>query len=138
MMRVAFFAPLRFFRPILEPIAAAVDGRAEVLVAGDRAAVLAFRPHVLVQAATEHLEFFRSRLPDTVIGSVRHGLVTKGLAARLPKRTGANRFDFICVGDRIKPARDHAAGAPAAEYWFTGYPQLDPLFRAVAAGPVNG
>ena len=129
MIRVAFFAALRFHAPILAPVRDALGGRAETLLAGDRRAVVAFAPHVVVMAASPHLEYFRHHLPGAFIVNVRHGLIGKQGLRRLPKRASARRFDAVCIGDPLRKVHYERAGARPDMFWDTGYPQMDPLFR---------
>ena len=129
MIRVAFFAALRFHAPILAPIRDALGGRAETLLAADRRAIVAFAPHVVVMAASPHLEYFRHHLPGAFIVNVRHGLIGKQGLRRLPKRASARRFDAVCVGDPLRKVHYESAGARPDIFWDTGYPQMDPLFR---------
>ena len=129
MIRVAFFAALRFHAPILTPVRNALGGRAETLLAGDRRAVVAFAPHVVVMAASPHLEYFRHHLPGAFIVNVRHGLIGKQGLRRLPKRASARRFDAVCIGDPLRKVHYERAGARPDMFWDTGYPQMDPLFR---------
>ena len=128
-IRVAFFAALRFHAPILAPVRDALGGRAETLLAGDRRAVVAFAPHVVVMAASPHLEYFRHHLPGAFIVNVRHGLIGKQGLRRLPKRASARRFDAVCIGDPLRKVHYERAGARPDMFWDTGYPQMDPLFR---------
>ena len=128
-IRVAFFAALRFHAPILAPVRDALGGRAETLLAGDRRSIVAFAPHVVVMAASAHLEYFRHHLPRAFIVNVRHGLIGKQGLRRLPKRASARRFDAVCVGDALRKAHYERAGARPDMFWDTGYPQMDPLFR---------
>ncbi len=132
MIRVACFAALPFHAPILEPVRAALGSRAETLLTRDRRAAVAFRPHVLVLAAAAHLEYFRRALPDAFLVNVRHGMIGKGGLGRLPRRGSARRFDAVCVGDPLKQASYEQAGARPEEFWHTGYPQMDPVFRRAA------
>ena len=74
--RIALFGRYPFYRSILEPVRAAIDPDIETLLTGDANDVVAFRPHVLLVAAHDRLEYFRHRLPETHIGNVRHGLVS--------------------------------------------------------------
>ena len=129
MIRVAFFAALRFHAPILAPVRDALGGRAETLLAGDRRAIVAFAPHVVVMAASPHLEYFRHHLPGAFIVNVRHGLIGKHGLRRLPKRASARRFDAVCIGDPLRKVHYERAGARPDTFWDTGYPQMDPLFR---------
>ena len=129
MIRVAFFAALRFHAPILAPVRDALGARAETLLAGDRRAVVAFAPHVVVMAASPHLEYFRHHLPGAFVVNVRHGLIGKQGLRRLPKRASARRFDAVCIGDPLRKVHYERAGARPDMFWDTGYPQMDPLFR---------
>lgn len=129
MIRVAFFAGLPFHAPILAPVRDAVGDRAATILGGDRRAVAAFRPHVLVMASSAHLEYFRRRLPAAFAVNIRHGLIGKQGLRRLPARASARRFDAVCVGDELRKSHYERAGARPDAFWETGYPQLDPLFR---------
>ncbi len=132
MTRVAFFAALSFHAPILAPVRDAIADRADTLLSPDRRAVVAFAPHVVVMAASAHLEYFRHHLPRAFIANVRHGLIGKQGIARLPRRDSARRFDAVCVGDDLRKAHYERSGARPGVFWETGYPQLDPLFRGDA------
>ena len=128
-MRVGFFAHLPFHRPILEPVHAAVAARAPALLSAAPRALVAFVPDVLVMAGHARLEHFRHQLPRALMVNIRHGLVSKGVVGRLPRRRSARWFDFVCVGaESGLPSYEQHAVQPR-EYWHTGYPQLDPLFR---------
>ena len=63
MIRVAFFAAFPFHTPILAPIRDAIGAAAETWLGGDRRAAVALAPHVVVMAASPHLEYFRHHLP---------------------------------------------------------------------------
>lgn len=128
MGRVGFFHALPFHRPILEPVRDALSGH-ETVLSADRDELVRFAPDVLVLADSADLEFFRLRLPRTWLGSVRHGMIGKRGPERLPKREEARRFDFLCVDEGFWPEQYKRADAEPGAYWFTGYPQLDPLFR---------
>ena len=129
MIRVALFAALRFHAPILAPVRDALAGRAETLLASDRRAIVAFAPHVVVMAASPHLEYFRHHLPGAFTVNVRHGLIGKQGLRRLPKRASARRFDAVCIGDPLRKVHYERAGARPDMFWDTGYPQMDALFR---------
>jgi hypothetical protein len=133
LIRAAFFAAFRFHEAILAPVRDALGSAAETLLSGDRRAVAAFRPHVLVMAASAHLEYFRRRLPAAFIVNVRHGMIGKTGLRRLPRRASARRFDAVCVGDELRMAHYERAGARPEAFWETGYPQLDALFRSAPA-----
>jgi hypothetical protein len=133
LIRVAFFAAFRFHEAILGPVHDALRDGADALLSGDRRAVAAFRPHVVVMAASAHLEYFRHHLPGAFIVNVRHGLIGKTGLRRLPKRASARRFDAVCVGDELRRAHYERAGARPEAFWETGYPQLDALFRRAPA-----
>jgi CDP-glycerol glycerophosphotransferase (TagB/SpsB family) len=128
-MRVGFFVYLPFHRPILEPTHDAVAARAQALLSADPEALVAFAPDVLVMAGHARLEFFRRRLPGVLAVNVRHGLVTKGVLKRLPRRRSARWFDYVCVGAETGLKSYERNQVTPREYWHTGYPQLDPLFR---------
>jgi hypothetical protein len=128
-MRVAFFTHFPFHRPILEPIRDALTGGAELLLSPARTAIVAFDPDVLVMTGHANLEYFRRRLPRALTVNVRHGLIGKRLITRLPPRASARAFDFVCVGAQARLESYERGGAAPREYWPTGYPQLDPLFR---------
>ena len=128
-MRVAVFAHLPFHRPILAPIHDALGDRAERLLTSDRRQTVAFDPDVIVMAGHAELEYFRHHLPRALAVNVRHGMIGKRVIKRLPDRASARTFDFVCVGDDEPLAAYEEAGARPLEYWRTGYPQLDPLFR---------
>ena len=129
MSRIGFYAGLPFHRPILAPIRAAIHEH-QTMLTSDRRGLVSFNPAVLVMADAVDLEWFRVHLPQAWLGSVRHGMIGKRAVARLPARDRARRFDFVAVGDRFSAARYARANAQPSEYWHTGYPQLDPLFRS--------
>jgi len=126
--RIGFFFALPFHKPILGPVRDAILGH-ETMLSGVRDELLRFEPDVLVLADSADLEFFRRRLPRTWLGSVRHGMIGKRGPERLPSREQARRFDFLCVDEGFWPDQYKRANAEPGAYWFTGYPQLDPLFR---------
>jgi CDP-glycerol glycerophosphotransferase (TagB/SpsB family) len=130
--RVAFFAAFPFHAPILAPIRDAIGPRAETWLGGNRRALVAFAPHVVVMAASPHLEYFRHHLPGAFIVNVRHGLIGKQGLSRLPGRASARRFDAVCVGDPLRVAHYERVRARPDAFWETGYPQMDPLFRGDA------
>jgi hypothetical protein len=136
MIRVAFFSALDFHGPILAPVREALTDRADTLLTADRRAIVSFRPHVLVMAFFNHLEFFRRALPETFIVNIRHGMIGKGGLHRLPQRASARRFDAVAVGDQVRIADYERSGARPEVFWETGYPQLDPLFRRAPAPPL--
>jgi CDP-glycerol:poly(glycerophosphate) glycerophosphotransferase len=126
---VAFFARHRFHEPILSPVCDSVAHRLPAFMSSDRRELVMRTPRVLVLADHDFLEYFRLKLPRTMIGSVRHGLIWKrGLDLR-PARASARRLDFLAVGDEVPMERYRHIGAEPQEAWRTGYPQLDPLFR---------
>jgi hypothetical protein len=134
--RVAFFAALRFHEPILAGVRRHLEGRACTVSSGDRRAVVAFDPHVVVMTGSPHLEYFRRHLPRAFVVNVRHGLIgTQGIR-RLPPRASARRFDAVCVGDELRRAHYERVGARPETFWETGYPQIDPLFRRDPAPPL--
>jgi hypothetical protein len=128
-MRVAFFAQLPFHRPILQPIYDALFERAARLLSSDRRQIVAFDPHVLAMTGHPHLEYFRHHLPRAITVNVRHGMIGKRIVSRLPNRSRARIFDFVCVGAEARVESYERVGATPREYWLTGYSQLDPLFR---------
>jgi hypothetical protein len=128
-VRVAFFAHLPFHRSILAPVHGAVGERAERLLTADRREVVAFGPDVLVMASHAGLEYFRRHLPGALAVNVRHGMIGKRGIDRLPDRAAARTFDFVCVGNEPSLAAYEQGGARPRQYWRTGYPQVDPLFR---------
>jgi hypothetical protein len=134
--RVAFHAAFRFHTPILAPIRDALGARAGSLLTGERSDVCAFDPHVLVLAASTHLEYFRRHLPRTFIVNVHHGMIGKGGLRRLPARRSARSFDAVVVWSPLQVARYERSGARPAELWATGYPHLDALFRPTGAPPL--
>ncbi|MDP8904797.1 MAG: CDP-glycerol glycerophosphotransferase family protein [Chloroflexota bacterium] len=129
--RVAFYLDQPFHDAILRPVHALLVDEVETLYSADPAAIIGFAPHVLVQASFADLARFRSALPRTVIGSVDHGLTPKGVPRRIGRlrEERAKRLDFMCVGDDNMAAAYRQAGIQPKEFWYTGYPQLDPLFR---------
>lgn len=129
MIRVAFFPALRFHEPILSPVCRQLEGRARTLLTGNRRAIVTFGPHVVVMAASTHLEYFRHHLPSAFVVNVRHGLIGKRGIRRLPPRATARRFDAVCIGDDLRRAHYERVGARPETFWDTGYPQIDPLFR---------
>jgi hypothetical protein len=135
-IRVAFYAAFPFHAPILASVERALAGRAETLLRGDRRALVAFRPHVLVMASFPSLEHFRHHLPATYIVNIRHGMIGKGGLRRLPRRASARRFDAVAVGDQDRRVDYERSGARPEAFWETGYPQLDPLFRRAPAPPL--
>lgn len=129
--RVAFYAELRFFESYLLPVVRAIGDRAETLLTADRVQIVAFRPHVLVLSHPHQLAYFRRHLPETSIGMVGHGGLRKGRVHRLRSQARAERqtFDFVCVGDETVADIYRLAGTEPKEFWHTGSPILDRLFR---------
>jgi hypothetical protein len=127
--RVAFFSQHGFHGAILRPIADALDGRVVTLITSRRRDVVDFQPQILVLASHSGLRWFRNRLPETRIGSVRHGLIAKRVLQRLAEVDAVRRLDFLCTSDADTIERYRTMGAEPTEIWRTGYPQLDPLFR---------
>lgn len=128
-MRVGFFAHLAFHGPILQPICESLASRARTLLTADPRELVSFRPDVVVMAGHAHLEAFRHQLPRVVVVNVRHGMVSKHVVRRLPARRSARWFDFVCIGAEPSVPSYEQNDASPREYWHTGYPQLDPLFR---------
>jgi len=129
--RIAFYLDQPFHAAILDPVLDRLRHRALTLRSSDRHEVARFAPHLLLQASFADLAFFRRALPLTVIGSVDHGLTPKGIPRRIAGLPDplARRFDFICVGGEQMVEAYRQAGIEPREFWLTGYPQLDPLFR---------
>lgn len=136
-MRVGFFAHLPFHGPILQPICEALATRAQTLLTTDPRTLVGFRPDVVVMAGHAHLESFRHQLPGVIVVNVRHGMVSKHVVRRLPARRSARWFDFVCLGaEPTVPSYEQNDVSPR-EYWHTGYPQLDPLFRRDPPPPMS-
>lgn len=135
-IRIAFYAHFPFLEAILRPVHDALAGQATCLLTRDRRAVRALDPHVLVMAHHAHIEYFRSHLPRTVLVNVRHGMISKRTLRRLPRRAAARTFDFVCIGDENSLGNHARAGITPQAFWFTGYPQLDPLFRRDMPAPL--
>lgn len=128
-IRVAFYAHFPFLEPILRPIHDALTSQAACLLTRDRRAVRAFDPHAVVVAHHAHIEYFRFHLPGSAMVNVRHGMISKRTLRRLPRRSSARTFDFVCIGDENSLDNHARAGIAPQAFWLTGYPQLDPLFR---------
>jgi hypothetical protein len=137
--RVAFYVDQPFHDAILRPVCSILRPQVNTIYTADRAEVVRFAPHVLVEASFADLAYFRRHLPLTVIGSVDHGLTPKGGPRRIGLHAdeAGKRFDFICVSDDNMANAFRGAGVEPEEFWYTGYPQLDPLFRRDAP-PVLG
>lgn len=128
MTRVAFYAYMGYHQAVLRPVMDALEGRLPALMAMSEGEVVDFDPAIVVLPAFRGLSSLRSALPKALIGSVRHGLIAKRVL-EVPRGVLAKRFDFLCVGDAATVERYRRAGAAPTEVWFTGYPQMDPLFR---------
>jgi hypothetical protein len=128
-IRIAFYAHFPFLEAILRPVHDALAGQATCLLTRDRRAVRELDPHVLVMAHHAHIEYFRFHLPRTVLVNVRHGMISKRTLRRLPRRSSARTFDFVCIGDENSLGNHARAGITPQAFWLTGYPQIDPLFR---------
>ncbi|MEE8428183.1 MAG: CDP-glycerol glycerophosphotransferase family protein [Gammaproteobacteria bacterium] len=130
MTHVAMYAHQAFYLPILQPIYDVLCGKAECLLTGNRREVVAFRPNVVVMASHTPLGYFRERLPGAVFVNIRHGLINKlAGSGSLAHRKSTYVFDAICIGARSAVDPFRRAGMEPAEFWWTGYPQMDPLFR---------
>lgn len=129
--RVAFYIDQPFHSAILGPIEALLRPHVDTLASADRMAVLDFEPHIVVQASFADLAFFRRHLPLTRMVSVDHGLTPKGGPRRIGHLSddAAKHFDYMCVSDDNMADAFRRAGVTPTEFWYTGYPQLDPLFR---------
>jgi len=127
--RVVFFANGGFHSAVLRPIMDELKGRLDVQPATEAHEAGRLKPTILVVASHKRLEWFRWKLPETWICSVRHGLVGKRGIEHLPDRDSARRFDSVCVGDQTTIDRYLRNRAAPQEMWLTGFPQMDPLFR---------
>lgn len=127
--RVAFYAHFPFFEPILRPVHDVVAADATTCLTGDRRVVRAFRPHAVVMAHHGHLEYFRVHLPGAITVNVRHGMIGKANLRRMPARSSARVFDFVCIDGPHNILTYSRQGLAPRAYRQTGYPQLDPLFR---------
>ena len=118
---------------MLRPVIDELKGRLDVQLATEAHEAGRLKPTILVVASHKRLEWFRWKLPETWICSVRHGLVGKRGIEHLPDRDSARRFDSVCVGDQTTIDRYLRNRAAPQEMWLTGFPQMDPLFRRDAA-----
>ncbi len=133
--RVAFYAREGLHRAVVEPVARAVGDRLAWSILDHAPDVIEWAPDILVMPSFRDLGRFRMALPDTLIGSVRHGLIGKRGHERLRKRPASRILDFLAVGDEWTIERYQAAGLLPASAWMTGYPQMDPLFRRDPPAP---
>src|SRR5690606_13879239 len=87
-------------------------------------------PDIVVVSDTQGVGKLRSELPGIRIVHTRHGLADKdyGYAA-------AGAVDRVCVTSPAVAADYVQNGLSETErFWITGYPRLDPLFRAMKRG----
>lgn len=127
--RVAFYVREGRHRAVVAPVAASLGDRLPWTIHEDVDEVVAGAPDILVLVSLKNLRRFRLALPDTIIGSLRHGLIGKRGLERVGHRPLCRRLDFLSVGDQLTVDRYVAANARPTELWWTGYPQVDPLFR---------
>lgn len=125
--RVGVFLRHRFHRAILEPLARQLDREGcAVKVSSSKWDLVLFNPHVLVAAESLRSFRFHYYLPFTRFVHTRHGLASKGVAVE-----SAAFSHYTCVTSLQMRAWYEAQGVrPRVDFWVTGYPQMDPLFRS--------
>ncbi|HLL90947.1 MAG TPA: CDP-glycerol glycerophosphotransferase family protein [Tepidisphaeraceae bacterium] len=129
-VRVGFYKYRPFHDLILRPVYDLLRDRCRCALSDDIAALADFRPHVVVLSESI-VGTLRPRFAgDTVFVHTRHGLASKNVA-----HGGAAETDYLCVtSDAVRDEYAAAGAVPRRGFWVTGYVQMDPLHRAVAAG----
>jgi len=127
--RIAFLSIDGFHQSVLRPVIDAIDDRVRTRLVTSVAEAVEFRPSVIVVPSHRQLERLRRRFPGVWLVNVRHGLIAKRGLATLPARASARRFDAVCFWDAASEDRYRAEGASPQEAWYTGYSQMDSLFR---------
>jgi len=122
--RVALFLGQPFHYGILRPVFDALSYRHRVLLTPHVRELEDFDPDVIVVAESVS-GFLRRYLPQSLFVWVRHGLISKNTTC-----FAAREADFACLtSEASKQWYIARGGRPRRDFWITGYPQLDPLFR---------
>jgi tetratricopeptide (TPR) repeat protein len=123
--RVALHLAQGYHYRILRPVFDAVSGKHSALLTPHIKELVDFNPDVVVVAESQ-AGMLRDKLPRALFVWVRHGLISKNATC-----FAARTADFACLTSEASKAWYMAQGGrPRKDYWITGYPQLDPLFRA--------
>jgi Flp pilus assembly protein TadD len=123
--RVALHISQRYHYRILKPVFDALceQGHACCLTPHVNE-LIAFRPDFVIVAESQ-APFLRDLMPDALFVWVRHGLISKNTTMH-----AARVADFACLTS--ESSRDwyiQHGGQPRRDFWITGYPQMDVLFR---------
>ena len=129
MPRFGFLCCHPYQRAILEPAYRLLASDHECLLTDDAGALIEFAPNVIVQSeGSGTICALRERLPRSAIVHTRHGLACKKVA-----HEAARHSDYTCQTSEWLAAWFASRGTrPRRRFWITGYPALDPLFRATA------
>ena len=122
--RVALHLNQRYHYRILRPVFDALLERHPVLLTPHVNELIDFDPDVVVVAESQSA-LLRRKLPRALFVWVRHGLISKNATC-----FAARTADFACLTSEL--SRDWyiaQGGRPRRDFWITGYPQMDPLFR---------
>jgi hypothetical protein len=123
-IKIAFHTLHDFHCAVLAPIYHVLQHEYQCLLTSHIEEVHRFHPDILV-LADHHTEYFRERLPDTLIIWARHGLSSKNQA-----KYAVTKCDITCVSsDTIKEYFIHRDILPRIEYWVTGFPAMDDVFN---------
>jgi tetratricopeptide (TPR) repeat protein len=128
--RVALHMNQRYHYRILRPVFDALRDRRPALLTPHVKELVDFDPAIVVVAESQS-GLLRSRLPRARFVWVRHGLISKNSTC-----FAARSADFACLTSEA--SRDWyvaQGGRPRCDFWITGYPQMDALFRN-AASPI--
>jgi CDP-glycerol glycerophosphotransferase (TagB/SpsB family) len=125
--RFGFLCCHAYQRAILEPTFQLLAPDHDCLLTMDAEALIAFAPDVIVQSeGSGTICMLRERLPRSAIVHTRHGLACKKVA-----HEAARHSDYTCQSSEWLAAWFTSRGTrPRRRFWITGYPALDPLFRA--------
>ena len=125
--RVALHLNQRYHYRILQPVFDALRDRHAVLLTPHVNELVDFDPDVVIVAESQ-AGLLRRKLPRALFVWVRHGLISKNSTC-----FAARTADFACLTSEV--SRDWYiahGGRPRRDFWITGYPQMDPLFREAA------
>jgi len=122
--RVALYLSQRYHYGILLPVLEALSDRVCVIMSPHIRELEDFNPDVTVIAESVAGPL-RRFLPRSLFVWVRHGLISKNTTC-----LAARDADFACLtSEASKDWYISQGGRPRRDFWITGYPQLDPLFR---------
>src|SRR5687768_7093473 len=125
--RFGFLCCHPYQRAILEPVHRLLAGAHACLMTPDVETLVAFSPNIVVQSeGSGTICALRERLPNASIVHTRHGLACKRVA-----HEAARHSDYTCqTSEWMADWFARRGTRPRRRFWITGYPALDPLFRA--------